>query len=410
MANLTRRKLLTVGAVGTFTAACSGPKARKRKNIAVIGAGIVGASIAYHLAKLGAQVTVLERHAIATRASRGTFAWLNASWAKQPRHYHTINQLGLSGWQELERELKIPIKWGGSIEWFDNDERQKLLATQIEEQVEWGEPARMINPDELRSLEPNVDFDTAQSAALSPNDGALDPVQTTGLLMEGAQALGATVKTQCTVSGVRNSNRMGKATLETSQGDLEVDAYVLATGADPEATNALAGIDIPQRSTPGVVAITKAMEPLLNRIVVAPGVHIHQRLDGKIVLGEQDGAPQTEAHAARLANRPNRFPNQALAQQHAKRILAIAKRYLPAIADADIEDVYIGWRPLPLDGHPVIGFSPTRKNAYITIAHSGVSLAPVIGRLAAQEIIEGIQISSLANYRPDRSFEEVRRY
>ena len=200
------------------------------------------------------------------------------------------------------------------------------------------------------------------------------------------------------------------ATLETDRGDIEVDAYVLATGADPAATSALAGIDIPQRSTPGVIVVTEPMEPLLNRILAAPGVHVHQRLDGRVVLGEQDGAPQTEAHNARLAARPNAFPTRDLAEEHAGRILAIAGRYLPGIAGAEIEDVFIGWRPLPLDGHPVMGFSPQRPKAYLAITHSGVSLAPILGRMAAQELLEGIELEALAPYRPDRAFEEVRRY
>lgn len=406
----TRRKFLAAGAVTSLSAGCTSGAEGPQKSVAVIGGGIIGASIAYHLAKLGASVTVLERHELATRASRGTFAWLNATWAKQPRHYHRFNQLGLATWQELERDLEIPIKWGGSIEWFGNAERQAQLVDQIAEQVEWDEPARMIGADELREIESNVVFKTGQSAAFSPNDGALDPVLATKILMNAAQKLGATIKTNCPVASARKSSD-GKATiLETVQGDVECDLFVLATGADPDATKTLAGFNIPQRSTPGVIVVTEPFEPLLNRIVVAPGVHIHQRVDGRIVLGEQDGAPQTEAHAARLANRPNRFPSRELSLQHADRILNVAQEYIPAIADAEIEDVYIGWRPLPLDGHPVLGFSPEMGSAYLAISHSGVSLAPIIGRLAAQEIVEDIQIESLTPYRPDRSFEEVRRY
>ncbi|WP_299196108.1 FAD-dependent oxidoreductase [uncultured Erythrobacter sp.] len=410
MPRLSRRNLLAIGAVSPLVAACGSTGSGEKRHVAVIGAGIIGASIAYHLAKGGAQVTVIERHDIATRASRGTFAWLNATWAKQPRNYHRLNQLGLAAWQELEAEIGIPIKWGGSLEWFGGAERQELLGAQIAEQAEWGEPARMIGPQELASLEPQVVFGGAQSVAYSPNDGALDPVLAARTLLNEAQALGAVLKTNCAVTGARAGSMGAEAVLETDQGDLEVDSYVLATGADPEATQALAGIDIPQRSTPGVIVVTQPMAPMLGRILVAPGVHVHQRLDGRVVLGEQDGAPQNEAHAARLADRPNAFPTRALAEEHAARILAIAQAYLPALADAATEDVFIGWRPLPLDGHPVMGFSPQRPKAYLAITHSGVSLAPILGRLAAQELLEETTASMLEPYRPDRAFEEVRRY
>lgn len=410
MTGVTRRGAIALGAAGTLASACGGLDRPRARRIAVIGAGIVGASIAYYLTKAGAQVTVLDRHDIATRASRGTFAWLNATWAKQPRHYHRLNQLGLAAWQELEQELGIPIKWGGSLEWFPSAECQELLERQIAEQTEWGEPARMIGDEELASLEPAVRFDGVELAAFSPNDGALDPVLATRMLLAKAQELGATVATNCPVTGARRVDADTSTVLETAKGEVAVDAYVLATGADAEAVKALARIEVPQRSTPGVIVVTKPMPPLLNRILVAPGVHVHQRLDGRIVLGEQDGAPETEAHAARLADRPNRFPSRELAAQHAGRIQTVANRYLPGMAEAEIEDVFIGWRPLPLDGHPVMGFSSGEPNAYVAIAHSGVTLAPILGRLAAQEIMEGVRMEMLSPYRPDRSFEEIRRY
>ncbi|TRD10092.1 FAD-binding oxidoreductase [Erythrobacter insulae] len=409
MNGFTRRQAVTWTAAGTLVSACSGSNAGSGPRIAVIGAGIVGASIAYHLAKGGAQVTILDRHDAATRASRGTFAWLNATWAKQPRHYHRLNQLGLARWQELEKELGIPVKWGGSIEWFGDADRQDLLARQIAEQVAWGEPAAMIGPERLGELEPKVNFAGVRTAAFSPNDGAVDPVLATRSMIDAAAKLGAVIKTNCAVLSAATS-REGASILQTDCGDLEVDAYVLATGADPDAAQALANMDLPQRSTPGVIVVTKPADPLLDRILVAPGVHIHQRLDGRIVLGEQDGAPQNNAHAARLADRPNRFPNADFAGQHSSRIMAIAEQFVPGISRTEIEDVYIGWRPLPLDGHPVMGFAPDRPNAYIAIAHSGVSLAPILGKLAAQEILGQSSSDLLADYRPDRDFAEVRRY
>ncbi|MEO0321042.1 MAG: FAD-dependent oxidoreductase [Pseudomonadota bacterium] len=189
-----------------------------------------------------------------------------------------------------------------------------------------------------------------------------------------------------------------------------MDGYVLATGADPKATQALAGIHIPQRTTPGVIAITKPMAPTINRIIVAPGVHIHQRGDGRIVLGEQDGPPKTQAHMARLAGRPTRFPTDDLALQHASRLISSAETFVPGMKSAKIEDVIIGWRPRPIDDHPVIGRSPTNPAAYLAIMHSGVSLAPIVGALAAKEVLSGQTAQGLEHYRPDRTSASVRRY
>ena len=404
-----RRAFLKLTVASASIAACSPNTNSQRRHVAVIGGGIIGTSIAYHLAMGGADVTLLERGKLAERASRGTFAWINATWAKQPKHYHTLNQSGLTGWKRLESDLNIPVRWGGSLEWFETAKRQNQLADQIAEQVEWGEPAEMIGLDALSQLEPNVDFRGTETVAFSPNDGAVDPVLAAMALADATRKAGGIIKEDCDVESAATADD-GWVDLRTSCGPLKVTDFVLATGADPDATASLAGISIPQRSTPGVILVTKPMPPLINRVIVAPGVHIHQRIDGRIVLGEQEGAPDTEAHAERLRNRPNQFPENVFAEQHAIRILGIAEQFVPGILSAEIEDVFIGWRPLPVDGHPVLGRSPNQPAAYLAIMHSGVSLAPIVGELAAKEIITRQQASGIEAYRPDRDFLTVRRY
>lgn len=404
-----RRAFLKLAAASASLAACSPNANPQRKHVAVVGGGIIGTSIAYHLAVSGADITLVERGKLAERASRGTFAWINATWAKQPKHYHELNQSGLTGWKRLQSDLEIPVRWGGSLEWFETEDRQRRLADQIAEQVEWGEPAEMVGMDTLSQLEPNVDFGGAETVAFSPNDGAVDPVVAATMLADATRKAGGVIKENCAVESAVSLDD-GRVELMTSCGNLMVTDFVLATGADPDATVNMAGINIPQRSTPGVIVVTKPMPPLINRIIVAPGVHIHQRNDGRIVLGEQEGAPDTEAHAERLRNRPNRFPEQVFAEQHAFRILGIAEQFVPGILSAEIEDVFIGWRPLPVDGHPVLGRSPNQPAAYLAIMHSGVSLAPIIGELAAKEIISGQHAPGIEAYRPSRDFQSIRRY
>jgi len=65
---------------------------------------------------------------------------------------------------------------------------------------------------------------------------------------------------------------------------------------------------------------------------------------------------------------------------------------------------YLMYRPMPLDGYPVLGASPTRPDVYLAITHSGVTLAPVVGALVAQEILAGTPAESLEEFRPGRRF------
>jgi glycine/D-amino acid oxidase-like deaminating enzyme len=404
-----RRTLLKLLAATAMSGCGPGRPEDKGVRIVVAGAGIVGASIAYHLSLAGASVTVIDQQAPASHASRGTFAWINATWAKQPRSYHSFTQDSVTYWHELQQALDLPVRWSGSLEWFTNDERQDKLAGQIAQQLEWGEPARMIDSNEFAELEPKVLLSPTSTAAYSPNDGTVDPILATQKLLAAAQTLGATLLYPSELTDVTLANGRLIA-VETSNGTIAADRLVLATGAAENVLAKMADVEIPQRTKPGVIVITKPMPRLLQRIISAPGIHMHQRDDGRIVLGEQDGAPQNEAHALRLDGRPNSFPSPVIAQEHASRMLAVAADFAPDIQAAQVEDVYIGWRPLPIDGHPVIGASPSRPDVYIAVMHSGVTLSPIVGKLAAQELLTDTLNESLAPYRPDRSFEMIKRY
>ena len=266
------RRLLLKLMAASAAAGCGREKESARGlKVVVAGAGIVGASIAYHLAKAGAAVTIIDKEGPASHSSRGTFAWINATWAKQPRAYHALSQKGVAGWGPLQKELALPVRWGGSLEWFDSDERQQKLSEQIAEQVEWGEPAAMLDEAAYTELEPDVDFNGVASVAYSPNDGAVDPIAATNALIAAAKKLGAETKFPCEITNVSlSNNRLTR--IETSCGTIKADRLVLATGANPDAPRDYAGVDIPQRTTPGVIIITEPTERRFNRIIAAPAL------------------------------------------------------------------------------------------------------------------------------------------
>ena len=174
-----RRSLLQLTLAATLAGCQHQPVSSYKGKVVIVGAGITGASIAYYLSKAGVKVIVIDKVAPASHASQGTFAWINASWAKQPHHYHSLTQDSVANWSSLAKELNIPIKHGGSLEWFSSTKRQEKLAKQIAEQQLWGEDAHMVKLDKLHELEPNVTFDFKESnienAAWSKNDSSIDP-------------------------------------------------------------------------------------------------------------------------------------------------------------------------------------------------------------------------------------------
>lgn len=104
---------------------CMKPTMPKQRKIIIAGAGIIGAAIAYQLARAGASVTVVEKGVPGQGATANSFAWINASRGKKPYHYYLLNRLGIAAWSDLEKQLpgKLLVRWGGSLEWHHDAER-----------------------------------------------------------------------------------------------------------------------------------------------------------------------------------------------------------------------------------------------------------------------------------------------
>lgn len=117
-----------------------------------------------------------------------------------------------------------------------------------------------------------------------------------------------------------------------------------------------------------------------------PEVHVRQGADGVLMIGE--GSQESLARDD--------------SQSHAVALVERAAQYLPALADAKAMPVPVGYRPMPRDGLPVLGYTSAAPNMYVALMHSGVTLAPLVGELAAMEIMDGARVDILRNYRPQR--------
>ena len=372
----------------------------KKDKIIIIGAGIVGSSIAYHLTKMGAEVTVIERDRPAAHASGKNFGWLHASYPTKPYNFHHLLGLSLLAYKKLETEIGIDIHWGGSLEWHASKESQKNLTEEIKVQQGFGVPIQMISGEQAHELEPNVQFDKEARMAFSQSDGAVDANEVVNKFLEKTINLGGQVLYPVTYENV--IVKEGKiVAVRTSIGEIEADRVVFACGDD---TDELLNIDVLKTSEPEIILRTQPMKKIIDRVLVMPSFHIHQQDDGTVIIGEQGGAPIS--HLNRLAMKPESFPSAAFEIQHGERLLDIAKQYVPQLKTVKLEEVVIGWIPSTHNGGPVVGHLKNIPGTYLATTNSGVTLAPIIGELVAMELLDGTETNLLADFRPEVSFKK----
>ena len=389
-------------AMRTAFAAESVASSSEVNRVVVIGAGIVGASIAYNLVKRGCEVIVIEKNAPASQASGNSFAWINASYFDTPHSYYVLRTHSLNEYHRLAQDLEIPIRWGGSFEWYESAAQQSEVIAGVRRIQESGAPTWMIDAEAASAIDPNVRIDGDRQIAWCTRDGAVDPAGTTRALLDRVVGYGGAVFHPATVTGI--TRQQDSVRVVSNVGAFEADLAVVAAGVGASDIARMIGLDVnPLRlATPGVIVTTEPMEPLLNTVAYTSDTHFHQRSDGRVVIGEKAGPPQTDLHQAFLTERPNAFPTTALANEHAARIIDVAERYVPQIADAKVERVGVGWRPLPRDGLPIVGHLKAAPGIYLAAMHSGVTLAPIIGHLAAMEILDGVRVDLLSDFRFDR--------
>jgi glycine/D-amino acid oxidase-like deaminating enzyme len=260
----------------------------------------------------------------------------------------------------------------------------------------------MVDRNRIAELESNLDPGGDWMAAWCSRDGAIHPGDTTRALVSRAVQHGATTAFPAAVTGI--TERPAGMLIDTDVGSFEVDLVVMAAGIGANALAKMIGLgtDLIKTPTPGIIVTTRPMDPLINAVAYTTDTHFHQLNDGRVILGEKAGPPGTEQHLAYLGERPNVYPSSELAMQHALRIIDIAKKYVPKLVDAEVESVGVGWRPLPLDGLPVIGRPANMPGVYLASMHSGVTLAPIVGHLAAMEILDGVLVELLSDFRVDR--------
>ena len=295
------------------------------------------------------------------------------------KEYFDLRLSSMSMWRELTGDFpNFDARFTGSIAW---ELQGSELEQYISHMTNWGYQLRLIERDEIERREPALHH-YPEAAVLTEVDGAVEPVKATLTLLDAVKALGGKI-INGSVSHI-STNAGAISAINVGGETMPVDGVVFATGRQTELFNQLGyvpPIDVPA----GLLIYTKPIAKLLNGLILAQDVHFRQTADGAIVAGSDYGGAIVGDDV----------------EQSAQTVFSALKDLLP---DAGLQfDRYIaGYRPTPADGFPIIGFVPQIENAYVTIMHSGVTLAPAVGSMAATEILHGERDPLLQPYSPVR--------
>ena len=342
------------------------------KRIVVIGAGIVGASLAYHLAGKGAEVTLVEAEDIACGATGRSFGWINATHAG-PDPIAQLRGAAINEYRRLETEVPaLKIRWNGALSYGASTDN---LAH---------DSATLLSRAEIHAREPNLKHPPLL-AHFAADEGALEPAQATHALIAGAQSFGARLLTQTRILGFTLSGTQVTG-VKTITGSIASDIVVIAAGTGTPHLTALLNTALPIAAAPVILIRYTTQAHVVRGIISNPAMEVRQSADDTLLAAEDylDDTPQ---------NSP-----QAIALRTAKAI----EHELHGVTSIEPESACIGLKPVTADSLPIVGFLPNVTGAYVCSIHPGVTLAAIVGRLASEEIIDGQSSTALAPCRPER--------
>ena len=351
--------------------------------VVVVGAGAVGCSIAYWLAKRGKDVTLVDKSGPGTGSSVATFGLVWSS-AKEPHTYMELNLRSSRLWPQMLDELDEDVEYrlGGLkivLTGKDYEAQGDLVERQRHSPLFRG---RMISGPEARDIQPGLSPKIV-GALYCPDDGDSNPIKWTYALLRGCKRQGVKVMRDTEVLGFDLDEGNQVAGVLTGRGRVQAGHAVNAAGVWAAQVAQMVGVTIglyPQR---GQVLISEAVPKILPMAQST----VRQSFDGNIYMG---------------ATMEDVGFDWSTSPEGAEKIAKNAARMVPLVRDLSIIRQFSGLRPMPRDGLPFIGAIPHVPGYYIAVGHSGITLSPIHGKIISDLIVEGETDIPLEDYDPLR--------
>ena len=365
----------------------------KSNEVIIVGGGVIGCSIAFHLAKLGVSVTLLERDLIGSHASRvGGGILLHSLEGEEDDPYTVLVRSSHEMFPKLAEEIReltaydIEYLRCGALTATDDPtelDQYRMFANQY---ARMPDAPMMIDTAELRELWPFA-HPRYVGGVLVASDGQVNSPRFVRGLALAAERSGARVCEGRQVTGIKKEgNRVLGVT--TNQGDLAADLVILAAGPWTGLAGEWVGRRIPVRPVRGQVVHLHTHKQAMSVIVHAPDAYLHQRADGTILVGA----------TVEEAGFDCRLTSAGVASQ-----LRAGLAAMPALSEWSFKGAQVALRPGADRTMPYVGKLEGIDNLMVASGHfrNGILLAPITGKLVADMAVGRSIDRRLVSLSPD---------
>ena len=355
--------------------------------VVVIGAGVIGASVAYHLAKAGCEsVLVLERNRApgegsTSRATGGFRAQFGSGMNVR------LSLLAREKLLRFEEELGVDPGYRPCGYLFLAGDEAQLDALREAQNVQRAaglDEAREVGPSEIEEINPAINADGIIGGVYGPSDGFIRPMEILGGYLEGAGRLGVRFEYGVECGGFELDGQGRISTVRTSGGDVAAGSVVNAAGPWAAVVAREAGLDLPVEPLRRQAAMTHPSdllpEDMPMTVFVEDGFHLRVR-DGRVMLLLPDVPDVADPF------------DQSVEDAWLEEVADVARSRVPCLAQTSIdrERCWAGLYEMSPDGHALLGRTPGIDNLYLANGSSGhgVMHAPALGQLLAEIMLDG---------------------
>jgi len=368
-------------------------------DVVIAGAGVMGSATAFYLASRGVRVTLLEQNRVGgVPGASGASGSMLQALSGEGEAVERQGQQSRAIFKELARELYdlsgIDVGYtepGTIVLAFSEDGIAQVKGRRVTAYDRNDEPYEWIEPKEVLKLEPGVSERVVAGLYLPKSQNVYAP-QYVKALAHAAAARGATLHQGVAVTSVARSG--GRVTgVQTTQGDIACDAFVLATGAWTGLAARWLDLSFPVGPQRGQIMALQSRPPQrrVRHILHGHGGYLIPKANGTTVIGATHDAVGFDA----------RVTGAGL-----QWLMGVGTRMVPDLAEATFRHAWLGFRPIMEDGgRPIVGRLPGFDNAYVASGHGaiGVTVSPAVGQsLAALIAGEAIAGEALAPFDPGR--------